>query len=289
MSDTRERCFELPAYRLAAREWGEPGCLPLLGLHGWLDNAGSFDLLAPRFVDADPGCHFLALDAAGHGLSGNRSVDAGYNIWQDLADIVEVAEQLGWARFGLVGHSRGAGVAMLFAAAFPDRVERLVLIEGGLPLVGRAEDAPANLAEVILRSRELATKAGRVFAERDRAIAERADGFSRVEHATAEVLARRSLRKVEGGWQWHADQRLKAGSELKLTRELVRAFVARVVAPVQMFLADQSPFGDLALYEEMIGVFADLELHRLPGRHHFHLEGAEATIAAQMLRFLHGS
>jgi len=289
LSDPRERSFELPTYRLAALEWGEPGRLPLIALHGWLDNAGSFDLLAPRLVDVGSGCHLLALDAAGHGLSGNRSIDAGYNIWQDLADIVEVAEQLGWERFGLVGHSRGAAVATLFAATFPARIDRLVLIEGGLPIVGKAEDAPGNLAEAILRARALAAKTGRTFPDRDRAIAERADGFSRVEHATAEILARRSLRRVDGGWQWHADQRLKAGSEIKLTRELVRAFVAGVTAPVQMFLAEESPFGHLPLYTEMIGLFADLELHRLPGRHHFHLEGAEAAIAEHMVRFLHGS
>lgn len=288
MSGSRERSFELPAYTIAALEWGEPSRLPLIALHGWLDNAGTFDLLAPRLVDVGPGCHLLALDAAGHGLSGNRSIDAGYNIWQDLADIVEVVEQLGWERFCLVGHSRGAAVAMLFAATFPARTDRLVLIEGGLPIVGKAEDAPANLAEAISSARSLAAKTGRTFPDRDRAIAERADGFSRVEHATAEILARRSLRKIAGGWQWHADQRLKAGSELKLTRELVRAFVGAIKAPVQMFLAEESPFGHLPLYEEMIRLFADLELHRLPGRHHFHLEGAEAEIAGHMARFLHG-
>lgn len=285
LASIREREFVLPAYTLAAVEWGEPGGIPLIALHGWLDNAGTFDLLAPRLE----GCHLIALDAAGHGLSGNRSSDSGYNIWQDVADVIDVAEQLGWERFGLVGHSRGAAVAMLFAGTFPERVARLVLIEGGLPIVGESADAPANLASTLLQMRELRTKSGRIFPERERAIAERAAGFTPVDHATAEILAKRSLRQVDGGWQWHADQRLKAGSELKLSRELVRAFVERVAAPVQMFLAEESPFAHLPIYREMIEAFGNLEMHRLPGRHHFHLEGAEREIAEHMVRFVRSS
>jgi len=271
-----EREFELPAYRLAALEWGAPGGRPVIALHGWLDNAGSFDLLAPQL----PGCHLIALDAAGHGRSGRRSPDSAYNLWQDVADLVEVADRLGWERFSLLGHSRGAAAATLFAGTFPARVEALMLIEGGLPFVGDAATAPENLAEALLRSRELRDRGGRVFASREEAIAERVGGFSPVSTAAAELLARRSLIAVEGGWQWQADQRLKAASELRLTTELVEAFVARVTAPVACILAKDSPFGEMALYREMLGRFADIEVHRIDGRHHFHLEGAAEAIAA---------
>ena len=282
---TSEREFSLPSQTLAAVEWGEPGDRPIIALHGWLDNAGSFDLLAPRLG----GCHLLALDALGHGKSSNRSADSSYNIWQDLGDIVEVADELGWQQFTLLGHSRGAAVATLFAGTFPERIDRLVLVEGGLPLIAEARDAPANMAEALLKARDLRTKSGRVFADRDAAIAERANGFSKVSLDAAEILAKRSLREVSGGWQWHADQRLKSGSEFKFTKELLRSFIERVAAPVQMFRAEESPFGDLELYKEMLAYFSDLELHRLPGGHHLHLEGGEAEIAKQVLRFLRGS
>jgi pimeloyl-ACP methyl ester carboxylesterase len=283
--EVRERSFVLPALTLAAREWGNAGERPVIALHGWLDNAGSFDRLAPLLE----GCHLIALDAAGHGLSGNRSPDSGYNIWQDLTDLVEVAEQLGWERFSLLGHSRGAAVASLFAGTFPDRVERLVLVEGGLPIMSEARAAPENLAQAIQKSRELRTKSGRIFSAREQAIVERARGFSEVSEEAAEVLAVRSLREVEGGWQWHADQRLKAGSEVRLTREIVAEFLGRIEAPVQMFLAEQSPFSQRPVFLDMLEFFVDLELHRFPGRHHFHLEGAEAAIAERAGPFLAGS
>jgi pimeloyl-ACP methyl ester carboxylesterase len=274
--------FQLPAYQLAAIPWGAPDGHPVIALHGWLDNAGSFDLLAPLLE----GCHVIALDAAGHGLSGDRSADAAYNIWQDVADVVEVAALLGWERFSLLGHSRGAAVASLFAGSFPERIEHLMLIEGGLPMIGAPAEAPENFAGVLTRTRELSGRGGRVYATRDRAIAERVDGFSPVTSEAAEILARRSLIEVAGGWQWQADQRLKAGSEFRLTREQVAAFLQRIAAPTACILAEDSPFGGLEIYHEMLGLVAGIDVQRIPGRHHFHLEGAAPEIAVRLRRFL---
>ena len=281
-TEPTERSFELPAQTLAGLEWGSPAGMPVLALHGWLDNAGSFDLLAPALPD----WHIVALDAAGHGRSGNRSADSGYNIWQDLGDLLEVAEQLGWERFSLLGHSRGGAIATLFAGTFPDRVERLMLIEGGLPILGEAAEAPDNLATVLERNRELRARGGRVYASREQAIAERVGGFSPVSEAAAELLARRSLDAVPGGWQWQADQRLKAGSEMRLTKELLAPFLQRVEAPAICILGNESPFAQMEIFREMLGLIPGIAVHRIPGRHHFHLEGQADAIAALLLEFV---
>lgn len=278
----RERRFELPAYSLAAEVWGAQGERPVLASHGWLDNAGSFELLAPLLS----GCEIVALDLAGHGLSGSRSADSAYNLWQDVGDLLDVADELGWQRCTLLGHSRGAGISMLFAATFPERVDKLVLLEGGLPLTAEASEAPAGLAQALLEARALRGKSGRVFTDRKTAIAERAGGFSKVTTAAAEILARRSLRQVPGGFQWHADQRLKAQSELRLTSDQARAFARRVTAPVLLLFAEKSPFVDRPLYREMPSWFANVEVDRISGGHHFHLEGSEAAIAERIRRFL---
>jgi pimeloyl-ACP methyl ester carboxylesterase len=278
----RERRFELPGLTLAAEVWGSPGDRPVIASHGWLDNAGSFALLAPRLS----GCEIVALDLAGHGESDFRSADSAYNLWQDVGDLLHVADELGWRRCTLLGHSRGGAISMLFAATFPERVHKLVLLEGGLPITAEADEAPAGLAQALRETRELRGKGGRVFATRAKAIAERAAGFSRVTPAAAEILARRSLREVPGGFQWHADQRLKAQSELRLTPEQVRAFARRVTAPVLVLFAEHSPFVDRPLYREMTTLFPNVEVDRAPGGHHFHLEGSEAAIAERILRFL---
>ena len=277
-----ERRFELPGLSIAAQVWGEPGGRRVLASHGWLDNAGSFDLLAPLL----PGCEIVALDAAGHGFSDSRSPDAGYTLSQDVGDVLDVLDALGWQQCTLLGHSRGAAISMLFAAAFPERADKLVLLEGGLPLTGEADDAPDNLARALLDRRTLRDRQGRVFAQRPRAVAERTQGFTRVTAAAAEILARRSLREVPGGFQWHADQRLKAATALRFTAEHAKAFARRVTAPVLLVFAADSPFSSRPLYTETTALFANAEVVRLAGGHHFHLEGAEGEIAAHIREFL---
>jgi len=278
-----ERRFRLPGLTLAAEVWGAPGERPVLASHGWLDNAGSFELLAPHL----PGCEIVALDLAGHGFSEFRSPDSAYNLWQDVGDLLDVINELGWPRCTLLGHSRGAGISMLFAATFPERVDKLILLEGGLPLTAEADEAPAGLADALREARALRGKSGRVFAQRATAIAERAAGFSKVTPAAAEVLARRSLREVPGGYQWHADQRLKAQSELRLTADHARAFARRVTAPVLLLLATESPFVDRPLYRELPSLLPNVEVDRVVGGHHCHLEGSERAIAHRIQRFLH--
>ena len=278
----KERIFQLAGLRLAALEWGEPGQFPVLALHGWLDNAGSFERLAEHLQ----GCHIVALDLAGHGLSDSRAADASYNIWQEVGPVCEVAEQMGWSRFSLLGHSRGGAIASLVAGTYPALIDKLVLIEGGVPLLGEAADAPDNLARALAENRRLRDKSGRVFPDRETALEQRAQGFSPVAYSTAEILARRSLRQVGGGYQWHADQRLKANSELRLTSDHARAFLSRIEAPVLLFLAERSPFCGSPAFQSVLPYFGSLEVLTLPGGHHLHLEGAEGTIAQRTLEFL---
>ena len=61
----RERSFQVNDLTLASKEWGRSGYLPVIALHGWLDNAASFDRMLPFMENL----HVIALDLAGHGRS----------------------------------------------------------------------------------------------------------------------------------------------------------------------------------------------------------------------------
>ena len=176
---------------------------------------------------------------------------------------------------------------MLFAATFPERVDKLILLEGGLPLTGEADEAPAGSRRRCARRARCAARAAACSRERATAIAERAAGFSKVTPAAAEVLARRSLREVPGGFQWHADQRLKAQSELRLTpRARARVRARACTAPVLAAVRRREPVRRPAALPRDAELFADIEVERVPGGHHCHLEGAEAAIAERIRRFL---
>ena len=89
---------------VAGMAWGPADGHPVLALHGWLDNAASFEVLAPILA----GCRVVALDLTGHGLSDHRSEDATYLIWDDIPQVLKVIEALGWTDCTMLGHSRGA-------------------------------------------------------------------------------------------------------------------------------------------------------------------------------------
>jgi pimeloyl-ACP methyl ester carboxylesterase len=120
----RELRFTVNGMNFAAQEWGDSTQLPVLALHGWLDNAASFFALAPRLKNL----HIVALDMAGHGQSEHRPGQMAYTPWDDINDILAVADHFGWERFVLLGHSRGAIIGTLAAGTFPERFIALGLV-----------------------------------------------------------------------------------------------------------------------------------------------------------------
>ena len=117
---------------LARREWGDPSRPALVCLHGVTSHGLHFAKLGERLSDR---FHVVALDLRGHADS---PWEPPWNLEQHVADVLEAApaEPAVW-----LGHSFGGRVAYEVAAAAPERVERLVLLDPAIrlpPHVGRA-------------------------------------------------------------------------------------------------------------------------------------------------------
>lgn len=259
--------LNLPHIELAAHLYGPEDGQPVLALHGWLDNAMSFARLAPKL----DGLRIVALDLPGHGHSGHRAAGAGYQLWDYALDALLVAERLGWQRFSLLGHSLGAIVAMLLAAALPERIARLALIDGIFPLTDEPELAPAKLGEALTAQLAIGRKRRPVYASVERAVEARLRGGYPLSREAAELLASRGLAPQAGGYTWRTDPRLTLPSPLRLSRAQAEAFVRGLRCPVSLVLAEEGlPRRDgqwMALIESL-----PIELHRLPGGHHLHLD-----------------
>ncbi|MBS7660711.1 alpha/beta fold hydrolase [Pseudomonas lalucatii] len=264
--------LRLPHIELAAHLYGPADGEPVIALHGWLDNAASFARLAPRL----PGMRIVALDFAGHGHSDHRPAGAGYAIWDYVQDVLLVAEQFGWQRFSLLGHSMGAIVSVLLAGALPERVARLALIDGLIPYTGEAADAPQRLGEALKAQMALGGKRKPVYGEFSRAVEARMRGVGAVSREAAELLAQRGLMPVPGGYTWRTDSRLTLPSPMRLTRAHAMAFVQRLQCPVKLVLAEQ---GMLAAQPHFAELLEDrpIVLSRLPGGHHLHLDDEEGA------------
>src|SRR5690554_4663692 len=182
---------------------GDAGAPRVLALHGWLDNAASFVPLAPHL----PGLDLVAPDLPGHGRSAHLPRGMDYSFAAAVHTVLDVADALGWERFALLGHSMGAGIASLVAAACPERIERLVAIEA----LGALSEEPGHtverLREAVQATRALPGKRLRVFSDIGPAVRARMQANGLGEPA-ARLLVERGTVVVDGGWSWSSDPRL---------------------------------------------------------------------------------
>ncbi|MFO1506600.1 MAG: alpha/beta hydrolase [Lysobacterales bacterium] len=266
---------------VAAKEWGEPSSPPLLALHGWLDNAASFDVLAPILARTH---HVVAPDLPGHGRSGHRPPGAWYHFVDYLEDIARLFAHFGWARADLLGHSLGGALATLFAATYPERVRRLVLIEALGPLTTPEDELVGQLRHA-LDERLAASGPLRTFDNLESAVAMRVRANGLTAQA-ARPLVERGVKRVVGGWQWSSDPRLMSPSALRLTEAQVRSALQAVRAPTLLVLADP-PTRHLPRdeVEARAAEVPDLQIVRVPGHHHLHMENA-TKVAEPILAFL---
>ncbi|PZQ46827.1 MAG: alpha/beta hydrolase [Rhodovulum sulfidophilum] len=280
----RDCRWEVDGLRLAGLRWGPDDGAPVLALHGWMDHAASFRELAPRLAL----CDVVALDLSGQGLSAHRAAHATYNIWDDLPQIAGVLDQLGWADCVLIGHSRGANISALFAAAQPERVRALVALDALAPEPNDAGFVP-TLRAFLEQARERKARPARVFAARADYVHRR--GRRGNARRTAEALSERALEQVADGFRMRADPRLFASSAVKLTRADVVAVLRSIECPVLNIWAkdgirSQRPKADdlARLGPELIATYEAIEL---AGDHHFHLDAPTAgEIARAILDFL---
>lgn len=264
--------------------WGElaglrverPGRPRVIALHGWLDNAASFLPLLPHLPELD----LLLLDLPGHGHSAHLPVGAEYGLATHLYAVLDAADALGWERFALLGHSMGAAIAALVAAAVPPRVERLALIETLGPLAEPVETTATRLQQAVAVARARPAGAAlRIFP--DLAVAVRARmQASQLDEANARLLVERGTRAVEGGHVWRSDARLTRPAAIRLAESQVQALLAAVTCPIRLLYADpaQSYFPEPVRQARLASV-PHASLTVLPGGHHLHMDQPGAVAA----------
>lgn len=283
-ANPRELKLHVNGMRFAAQEWGDVGGLPVLALHGWLDNSASFSFLAPRLKDL----HLVAIDFAGHGRSDHRPGQMSYTLWDDINDVLAIADHLGWKRFALLGHSRGAIVSTITAGAFPDRILYLGLVEGFLPEAVPAEEAPRQLARAIESLRSQQKRSPTVYPSLVDAIKARERGMFPLGYEAAKVLTERGVIANGEGFSWGTDRRLLAPSVIRLSREQLDAFAFAIKAPAKLILATR---GLPELYKnciEEISRFPHIEFELLEGGHHLHMEQQVDLVAEKLNDFYSG-
>ena len=259
---------------------------PILMLHGWLDNALSFARLAPELCGQRD---VYSIDMAGHGHSGHRPAGQGYLLMDYVADLAELVEshfsETENGKVDLVGHSLGGIVSVLYAAAFPERVRRLVMIDSIGPISRKPEEVIGQMRKAITKRM---TGSGKPVVYSDIAAAAKAreGGMIPLSPPAARMLVARSMKPSGDGFVWRADPRLRHPSMIMMDEAQVMACLEKVITPTRFLRAEKGLLASRPELDSRTNAIAGLELMDVPGGHHCHLEGDVGPVVNAVRGFL---
>lgn len=267
---------------LHALDWhGSADALPIVWLHGWLDNAASFTPLIPLLAHQG---RSLALDFPGHGHSSWLGPHQPYQLWESPFIIKECLDlAIGKGKpYLLAGHSMGAAIAPLLAGidsdpdseggcrglilldgcgpfyATDDIRERLILYRQGLHRLTRRSSPPvyptlASAVDARLRHSDMTEEAAR-------------------------LIVTRGTRTTATGCVFRHDPRLKLPTAQRFGKAQVESFFRRIHCPVLLISASAGLIEQDAVAARS-ALVADWTTEVIPGGHHCHMDSPAAAAA----------
>jgi pimeloyl-ACP methyl ester carboxylesterase len=281
--------------RYHVQVWGEPAPekTPLVLVHGWMDVAASYQFV----VDALSHDHYvIAPDWRGYGQTDSGGVD---NYWfpDYLADLDFLLDHYApGQQVNLVGHSMGGNVVMLYAGVRPERIRRLVNLEGfGMPAT-TPDQAPGRYAkwmdelkklhkgEMDLKAYDTAAGvARRLMKTNPRLSADKANWLA--EHWANE--------NAEGKWSILGQPAHKISNAQLYRVEEVLEIYKCISMPVLAVEASDNSLDmwwkgkfTLAQYHERIRVVQQLEIGRIEDAGHMMHHDQPEVLAAMIERFI---
>ncbi len=212
-SPDRVRRVDSFGVEIAVHEWGREDAPPVLLAHGGFDFARTFEVFAPMLADA--GWRVVAWDQRGHGDSGHAAL---YGWQADVRDMLSVLDATSAEPLPVVGHSKGAGVAMSLIHSLPRRFTRFVAVDGlpserPQPDVAehqRSQIVAESLAEWLDHRRRTAgavRKPGTI----DELARRRGRMNPRLSLDWLRFLVTVGARRDADGWRWKVDPTLRFG------------------------------------------------------------------------------
>ncbi|XP_063620297.1 probable serine hydrolase [Cydia splendana] len=296
---TKEAPFEeikipLSAGPLAAKLWKgkDNNSRPILALHGWQDNAGTWDPLIPMLNSERP---ILAIDFPGHGLSYHIPPGVHYYPWELPRLIYVLKNHFKWDKVSLLAHSMGSIASMRFASLFPNDVDFYVaidsLIADDYDLDAVIERYPIIIKKVEADQQRLGMEPPSYTPEEIKNIWHMGTKKS-VALESVQYLMTRGLKPSSADpnkFYFSRDARLKHILFTPEDKKFVEGVAKRLICPTLYVKAIDSPYATDAFSVEMRELLEknnkNFECHFVPGTHHVHLNNPE-IIAPLIQQFL---
>jgi len=256
--------------RLHYADWGNHGAPPLLLIHGGRDHARSWDWVA-RALRGD--YHVLAVDLRGHGDS-EWAKGSSYPIPDAVYDIVQLVDQLALSPVTIVGHSLGGAIGMLYAGTYPEKLKRLIVIEGWIwPPQQQAKDlavpADERIRKWVDQLTAVAARAPRKYSSLDAAIERMMAENTRLSLEQAAHLTRHGMTQNEDGtYSWKYDNYNRATVPYKFTDQDVTRLWSRIACPTLLMRGAEGPLPDPAA-AGLVGLLPDATAVNVSGAGHW--------------------
>ncbi|XP_072319015.1 serine hydrolase-like protein [Eucyclogobius newberryi] len=271
-STVSELFVPVPWGEIRGRVWGPRQGYPVLCLHGWADNCGSFNTLIP-LLPRD--YRYVAIDLSGHGLSSHHPPGVFYHLLSYVADVRRVVESLQMTRFSIIGHSMGGHIAGLFSALYPEMVDALVLLDAKPFVVTDVRETASKMRQGVdeILQFEMQSKKKKVYTY-EKAL-ERLLAAIPITKQSAQILLERGLVSVEGGFAFSRDLRVNFKSVVRVSLEQSLQLLSKTRARVLIILAEHGSFektlaSTIQHFQERNHMCVTVQ-----GDHHVHLNNSQ--------------
>ncbi|XP_038569567.1 serine hydrolase-like protein isoform X4 [Micropterus salmoides] len=254
-----ELSIPVPWGEIRGKVWGPDHGHPVLCLHGWADNCGTFNTFIPLLPKE---CRYVAMDLAGHGQSSHRRPGVFYSFPSYVMDVRRVIDAMQWNKFSIIGHSMGGNIAGL----------------NEMPKVMRQ-----GMDEMLQFEKKTEEKT-RVYTYA-KAVERLLAANPSLSVQSVRMLLERGLVQVEGGVVFSRDFRINLKNIVRISLEQSLEMQSRIQASVLVILAESGFEKIFAEPDQKKFTSALLQGYRdrnhtvvtVPGNHHVHLNNPEVV------------
>ena len=266
MSPT-SRYFYSQRLKLHYADWGNEGAPLLLLVHGGRDHCRNWDWVAEALCGD---YHVIAPDLRGHGDS-QWAIGGGYAMVDYVLDVASLLDQLGEFPLTIIGHSLGGAISLQYTGVYPDRVRKVVAIEGLGPPPRMIRDVAANerMDRWVKEMQDLARRKPRPYDTLEEAVARMQDANPRLTPEQARHLTvHGSYRGEDGTYLWKFDNYVRASSPYLFNMRDARELWGRITCPVLLLRGTES-WAEDPVEDGRAATFSDYEFHNVEGAGHW--------------------
>jgi pimeloyl-ACP methyl ester carboxylesterase len=242
VKEARDHSIDVRGLKIHYLEWGDQVGEPLILIHGFLDHARSWEPFVASMQKKSSGpTWIIAPDCRGHGDSGWVGAGGYYHFADYLLDLDCLIHALGTSSVTLMGHSMGGTISFLYAATFPKRVRKLILVEGIGPVGLTFSDAPPRMEKWLSEVRELGQRKSKEYSTLEQAAERLQRNNPRLRLELALHLARWGMKQTDSGkWVWKFDPLHRTAASQPFYSGQALEFLSRIECPVLLVQGKQS-------------------------------------------------